>query len=180
MSIQSVSGVDAFALHLTVNPGPDGGGTATVAMATLISPTEAITASHVLHSLGPGSQVAVRLRGSEPVQATVFANDQAADLALLVLVSPLPFRGEMPIVDSKPAPGSTWTSFLMVPAAHDGAVATGVVKGYANLEGLEHIVLEVGTGLDDPAGGSGAPVVVDGSVTGVFARADPRSRARPP
>ena len=49
MSVSPASDVDPIALQLTINPG-DRGGRQTLAMATLISPVEAVTAFHVLHN----------------------------------------------------------------------------------------------------------------------------------
>src|SRR5262245_40066153 len=168
----AVSDVDGIALQLTINP--DGrGGQQTLAMASLISPTEAVTPHHVLHSLGPQSKLRVSLPGSEPIAAAVVATDPSADLALLQLTSPLPFQTETVFGDSLPEPGQTWSSFVRLPSRPDGALLSGVVTSHTVADGIEHIVLSSEPGLNEPAGSSGAPVVIEGSLAGILARSNP-------
>ena len=167
----AVSDVDGIALQLTINS--DGrGGQQTLAMAALISPTEAVTPHHVVHSLGPQSVLKVSLRGSERTGAAVVATDPSADLALLQLTSPLPFQIETVFGDSMPEPGQTWSSFVRLPSRPDGAMLSGVVTAHAVADGIEHIVLSSSPGLNEPAGSSGAPVVIEGSLAGILARSN--------
>ena len=116
MSVSSASDVDLIALQLTINPG-DRGGRQTLAMATLISPVEAVTAYHVLHSLGPDSELTVRFRNTESYPVAVVATDPAADLALLRAPSPLPFSSRrvaerVPVIER---------AMDVVPDSSDGA-----------------------------------------------------------
>ncbi len=170
MSVSSASDVDLIALQLTINPG-DRGGRQTLAMATLISPVEAVTAYHVLHSLGPESELTVRLRNTESYPVAVVATDPAADLALLRAPSPLPFSSRR-VAERVPVTNEPWMSFLIPPMVPDGIALAGVVLGRDVVDGIEHLALSV-SGASSPAGSSGAPVVVDGAVVGILARANP-------
>ena len=171
MSVSPASDVDPIALQLTINPG-DRGGRQTLAMATLISPVEAVTAYHVLHSLGPESTLTVRFRNTEPYPVTVVATDPAADLALLRAPSPLPYSNRQ-VAERGPEIDEPWTSFLILPSAPDGMALAGTVIGREVVDGIEHLALSVSTGSSSPAGSSGAPVVVDGAVVGILARSNP-------
>jgi hypothetical protein len=168
---------EQLALHLTavVVSGRSKQSSEISAMATLVSPKHAITPHHVVANLPVDAPISLRkLSRGEPIPASKTAEDAKADLALLELakeqstVPDLWWEGE-----SLP-PGSTWTSFLVIPSMPDGGFATGTFDGREQIDGIEHLKLTVKDGPSNSGGVSGAPIVCLGKLVGIVARGDDR------
>jgi hypothetical protein len=145
-------------------------------MATLISPSLAITARHVLPSLEEttgGPDLALSFSEAPTpltVRATVVAHNSAIDLAVLELESAVPPASPHRwLSDVRPAPGSAWETLFLRPGDPSQQRVHGTVgEGFYLPASLERLRLHPAGPVPSPGGTSGAPVMVDGAVVGII------------
>jgi hypothetical protein len=143
-----------------------------IAMATLVSPTRALTPHHVIADFPGEPFILNRLDGGSPISATVVLSASKADLAVLALASELrlTFGDALPVVESPPT-SNRWMSLVKLPGMREPRLVTGALTAIEDVEGIPHLRLEVHDPLKDSAGISGAPVIVNGALAGIIARA---------
>jgi hypothetical protein len=159
------------------------------AMASLISPSLAITPDHALPPQTKGARSDQKLelhfeRWSTPlsVAATVASRDPALDFAVLKLDGNVPIELPPTVISGvNPPPGTRWESLCLIPAAPEGVYVAGTVgeivtispTGVLTPNGRPHLQLSVSSEYSlNWQGMSGAPVLVDGQLVGVVARSN--------
>jgi S1-C subfamily serine protease len=148
----------------------------TWAFASLISSTLAVTAWHAIKGPSTGQSAEKKLLldfAAAPqrftVPATVIADDDDFDFAVLRLDSAVPWELPSPLLSSQvPPEGAPWECFYFVPLEQLTARAFGRVEGLDSAFGDRRLLrLAILTAPGDPTGPSGAPVVVEGQVVGI-------------
>lgn len=163
--------LDGLALRLRLlGGGSTGDGELFWANATLLSPRRAVTTHHVVARIEDKQRLWLWGRGRE-VPATIVASDPEVDFAVLEPEDIFPHAG-ISLASTVPRPGASWECVFRRPSS-ELARAWGVVGGTVEIDGRPHLELKVESPEDTPLGGlSGAPIMVDGSVVGIAARAD--------
>jgi hypothetical protein len=137
----------------------------TIASATLISPSLALTSNHVV---GTATTVELSLPHASPeaFTGTVEERDAERDFATIRLTEPVTMDLGNPVFTAAvPAPDAAWHAAGAAPDAD----RSGWVVGPARIDGREYLRLRQGTGPTSEAGSTGAPVLVDGQIVGMLA-----------
>jgi len=144
------------------------------AMATLISPTVALTPFHIISESGllkePSARIMIQCLGtSAPIPATLAASDQDLDFAVLQLASKVPF--DLPpnlISTTLPLPKTKWQSYFAAPDQGKPAFIDGRLR---STEGTMYVELEVSVPFQ-MRGISGAPVIMEDRLVGIMSGGD--------
>ncbi len=149
------------------------------AMATLVTPTMAVTTAHATPRgplSGPMSEEGKHVFWLDfphtptrhEVRVSVEADDYDVDFAVLQLDKPVEMPTAEPVLSAEPPPqGAQWETLCIGPASPDGIRVYGRVQGIEIVGERSLLKLSVDSSLPDYRGISGAPVMVDGKVIGI-------------
>lgn len=146
------------------------------AMATLVTPSFAVTADHVIREDQSFLLHFDAWLGGPTVRASVVARDSVVDFAVLRLEFPFDLPPLALLVDDIPPPGIKWECLYINPSAPESTHVSGQMGvKIANIDGHKHLTLIPNNppSFDETKGMSGAPVLVSRLLVGIVARTNP-------